>query len=300
MVPSPAYPIHPYSVIIAGGETTPFAMGPGLDPMTEIRRAYTRTWPRPRMLIINFPHNPTTTVVDGLGFFTEVVAFARETGIMVIHDYAYADLVFDGYRAPSFLEVPGAKEVGVEFTSLTKGYSMAGWRVGFCSGNPEIVGALTKIKSYLDYGMFTPIQVASIVAFRGPQGCVARNVATYQSRRDVLLKGLDAAGWTVTPPRATMFVWAEIPESHREMGSLELCKFLIREAKVAVSPGIGFGEEGDGFVRFALVENEQRIRQACKGIKRALAIEWRRRRRRTATSLPEVKPRTGRKQVKKP
>ncbi len=270
MTPAPAYPIHPYGVIIAGGEVTSIPIGPGIDFFGEMEKAYRKTWPRPKMLIINFPHNPTTQVVDGLEFFSKVVDFAREHHIIVIHDFAYADLVFDDYKAPSFLQVPGAKEIGVEFFSLTKSYSMAGWRVGFCVGNRELVGALVKIKSYLDYGMFQPIQIASIVALRGPQQCVSDFRNVYQSRRDVLIKGLNRAGWKSDPPRATMFVWAEIPEPFKKMGSLEFCKYLITEGKVAVSPGIGFGEGGDGHVRFALVENEHRIKQAVKGIKKAL------------------------------
>jgi alanine-synthesizing transaminase len=235
-----------------------------------MENAFKNTWPRPKMLIINFPHNPTTEVVEGLDFFTKVVDFAKENNIMVIHDLAYADLVFDGYKAPSFLEVPGAKDVGVEFFSLSKSYSMAGWRVGFCVGNKDIVQALVKIKSYLDYGMFNPIQIASIVALRGPQECVTEHAKIYRSRRNELIKGLKRAGWEVEKPKATMFVWARIPEEFRKMGSLEFCKFLIKEGKVAVSPGVGFGEGGDEFVRFALVENEHRIRQAAKGIKKAL------------------------------
>jgi alanine-synthesizing transaminase len=223
------------------------------------------------MLIINFPHNPTTEVVEGLDFFTKVVDFAKENDLIVIHDLAYADLVFDGYKAPSFLQAPGAKDVGVEFFSLTKSYSMAGWRVGFCVGNREVVGALVKIKSYLDYGMFNPIQIASIVALRGPQDCVADYVKVYKSRRNVLVKGLNNAGWPMEPPRATMFAWAKIPEAFSKMGSLEFCKFLIKEGSVAVAPGVGFGEGGDDYIRFALVENEQRIRQATKGIKKALS-----------------------------
>jgi alanine-synthesizing transaminase len=222
------------------------------------------------MLIINFPHNPTTEVLDDLSFFTKVVDFARENNIMVIHDLAYADLVFDGYKAPSFLEVPGAIDVGVEFFSLSKSYSMPGWRVGFCVGNREIVGALIKIKSYLDYGMFTPIQIASVIALRGPQDCVAEHAKIYRQRRNELIKGLNRAGWEIEKPKATMFVWAKIPDPFRKMGSLEFCKFLISEGGVAVSPGIGFGEGGDEYVRFALVENEHRIRQATRGIKKAL------------------------------
>jgi alanine-synthesizing transaminase len=270
MTPTPAYPIHPYSAIIAGGEVTNIPIGPGIDFFEETEKAFKKTWPRPKMLIINFPHNPTTEVVEGLDFFKKVVDFAKENNIIVIHDFAYADLVFDNYKAPSFLQVPGAKEIGAEFFSLTKSYSMAGWRVGFCCGNKEIVGALVKIKSYLDYGMFQPIQIASIVALRGPQDCVEEYRKTYESRRNVLIKGLNNAGWKVEPPKATMFVWAEIPDRFKKMGSLEFSKFLLTEAKVAVSPGIGFGEGGDNYVRFALVENEHRIRQACKGIKKAL------------------------------
>jgi alanine-synthesizing transaminase len=270
MTPTPAYPIHPYSIIIAGGEVRSIPIGRGIDFFDEMGKAYKSSWPRPKMLIINFPHNPTTQVLEGLTFFEKVVAFAKENNIIVLHDLAYADLVFDGYKAPSFLQVPGAKDIGVEFFSLTKSYSMAGWRVGFCVGNQDIVGALIKIKSYLDYGMFQPIQIASIVALRGPQDCVDEIRKTYQSRRNVLIKGLHKAGWYVDPPKATMFVWAEIPDRFRKMGSLEFTKLLIQEAKVAVSPGIGFGEGGDNFVRFALVENEHRIRQATKGIGKVL------------------------------
>jgi alanine-synthesizing transaminase len=270
MTPTPAYPIHPYSVIIAGGEVRSIPIGKGINFFDEMESAYKSSWPRPKMLIINFPHNPTTQVVKGLDFFKKVVDFAKENNIIVLHDLAYADLVFDGYKAPSFLQVPGAKDIGVEFFSMTKSYSMAGWRVGFCLGNQKIIGALTKIKSYLDYGMFQPIQIASIVALRGPQECVEEIRKTYESRRNVLIKGLHRAGWDVEPPKATMFVWAEIPEQFRGMGSLEFTKLLLKGGGVAVSPGIGFGEGGDNFVRFALVENEQRIKQATKGIKRVL------------------------------
>lgn len=272
MTPAPAYPIHPYGVTIAGGEVISVPIGPGIDFFAEMEEAFKKSWPRPKMLIINFPHNPTTEVVEGLGFFEKVVEFARENEIMVIHDFAYADLVFDGYKPPSFMQVPGAREVGVEFFSLTKSYSMAGWRVGFCVGNREMITALVKIKSYLDYGMFQPIQIASIVALRGPQDCVKEYVKTYRLRRNVLIKALGSAGWDIAPPKATMFVWAKIPDEFSHMGSLEFCKFLLREAKVAVSPGVGFGEGGDEFVRFALVENEHRIRQAAKGIKKALKL----------------------------
>jgi len=270
LTPTPAYPIHPYSVIIAGGEVRTVPIGPGIDFLTEIEKAYKTSWPRPKMLIMNFPHNPTTEVVNGLDFFRKIVDFAKENKLIVLHDLAYADLVFDDYKAPSFLQVPGARDLGVEFYSLPKSYSMAGWRVGFCVGNKEIVGALVKIKSYLDYGMFQPIQIASVIALRGPQDCVEDMRKVYERRRNILVKGLKQAGWNIAPPKATMFAWAEIPEKFRKMGSLEFCKLLIKEGGVAVSPGIGFGEGGDNYVRFALVENEHRIRQAAKGIKRVL------------------------------
>ena len=222
------------------------------------------------MLIINFPNNPTTAVVD-VEFFQKIADFARENNIIVVHDLAYADLTFDDYRAPSFLQAKGAKDVGVEFFSLTKSYNMAGWRVGFCCGNKEVVAALIKIKSYLDYGMFQPIQIASIIALNGPQECVKEISDMYQSRRDVLIDGLSKAGWAIEKPKATMFVWAEIPEPFKKIGSIEFAKHLIKEAGVAVSPGIGFGEYGDGHVRFALIENEHRLRQAAKGIRQALS-----------------------------
>jgi alanine-synthesizing transaminase len=270
LTPTPAYPIHPYSVIIAGGEVRTVPIGPGIDYFEEMEKAFKTTWPRPKMLIINFPHNPTTQVVEGLDFFRKIVDFAKEHKVIVLHDLAYADLVYGDYKAPSFLQVPGAKDVGVEFFSLTKSYSMAGWRVGFCCGSKEIVGALVKIKSYLDYGMFQPIQIASIVALRGPQDCVEDIKGVYERRRNVLVKGLKQAGWPIEPPKATMFAWAEIPDPFKKMGSLEFCKLLIKKGGVAVSPGIGFGEGGDNFVRFALVENEHRIRQATAGIKRVL------------------------------
>ena len=270
LTPAPAYPIHPYSVIIAGGDIRSIPIQEDTDFFKNMEEAFKSTWPRPKFLIINFPHNPTTTCVD-IGFFQKVVDFAKDNNIIVIHDFAYADLVFDNYRAPSFLQVQGAKDVGVELFSLTKSYSMAGWRVGFCVGNREIVGALTNIKSYLDYGMFQPIQIASIIALRGEQGCVEEIRKTYEKRRNTFIKGLKNAGWIITPPQATMFVWAEIPEPFKKMGSLEFTKFLLKEAGVAVSPGIGFGENGEGYVRFALVENEHRIRQATRGIKKALS-----------------------------
>lgn len=269
LTPAPAYPIHPYSVILAGGDVRSIPIGEDADFFKNMEDAYKSTWPRPKILIINFPHNPTTDCIE-LDFFQKVVNFAKENNIIVIHDFAYADLVFDDYKAPSFLQASGAKDVGVEFFSLTKSYSMAGWRVGFCVGNKEIVGALTSIKSYLDYGMFQPIQIASIIALRGPQDCVEEIRKTYEHRRNVLIQGLKNAGWNIKSPKATMFVWAEIPEAFKKMESLEFSKFLMREAGVAVSPGIGFGEGGEGFVRFALVENEHRIKQAARGIKKAL------------------------------
>ncbi len=267
---TPAYPIHPYAVIIAGGEVRSIPLRKDSDFLADMQESYKNSWPRPKMLIINFPNNPTTAIAD-LSFFQEIADFARENDMIVVHDLAYADLNFDGYRAPSFLQAKGAKDIGVEFFSLTKSYNMAGWRVGFCCGNREVVGALIKIKSYLDYGMFQPIQIASIIALNGPQECVKEISDMYQSRRDVLIDGLGKAGWLIEKPRATMFVWAEIPEPFRKMGSIEFSKYLIREAKVAVSPGVGFGEYGDGHVRFALIENEHRLRQAAKGIKQALS-----------------------------
>jgi alanine-synthesizing transaminase len=266
---TPAYPIHPYAVIIAGGEVRSIPLKKDSDFIFDMQEAYKNTWPRPKMLIINFPNNPTTQVVE-VEFFQKIADFARENNIIVVHDLAYADLNFDGYRAPSFLQAKGAKDVGVEFFSLTKSYNMAGWRVGFCVGNKDVVGALIKIKSYLDYGMFQPIQIASIIALNGPQECVKEISDMYQSRRDVLIDGLGKAGWNVEKPKATMFVWAEIPEPFKKMGSIEFSKYLIKEAGVAVSPGIGFGEYGDSHVRFALIENEHRLRQAAKGIKQAI------------------------------
>ncbi len=268
--PSPTYPIHQYSVIIAGGDLRSIPLVPGEDFFGHLVEAMRQTWPRPKLLILNFPHNPTTEVVD-LNFFRKIVDFAREHSLMVIHDLAYADLCFDGYQAPSFLQVPGAKELGVEFFTLSKSYNMPGWRVGFAVGNPAMVGALARIKSYLDYGIFQPIQVAAIHALNGPQSYVDEIRREYESRRDVLVNGLNRVGWPLPKPKATMFVWAPIPEPFRDMGSLEFSTFLLREAKVAVSPGIGFGEYGDQYVRFALIENEHRTRQAIRGIRRALS-----------------------------
>jgi len=267
--PDPTYPIHPYSAIIAGGDVRGIPLGPEQDFFENLIAATRQTWPRPKMLIISFPHNPTTEVVD-MGFFEKIVDYAKEHGIMVIHDLAYADLVFDGYKPPSFLQVPGAKEVGVEFFSLSKSYNMPGWRVGFCVGNPKIVGALRRIKSYLDYGIFQPIQIASIIALNGPQDCVKKTVDTYRKRRDCLIKGLNRIGWPVKSPKGTMFVWAKIPEQYIEMGSVEFSKMLIRKARVAVSPGLGFGEYGDDYVRFALIENEMRTNQAIRGLRNVM------------------------------
>ncbi len=269
LVPNPAYPIHPYGVVLAGADVRHVRLTPEVDFFEELQRAIKETWPAPKMLILNFPGNPTTQCVD-LAFFEKAVALCREHGIWLIHDLAYADIVFDGYTAPSVLQVPGAKDVAVEFFTLSKSYNMPGWRVGFMVGNPTLVGALARIKSYLDYGMFTPIQVAAITALEGPQDCVADIRDMYLSRRDVLCDGLNAAGWKVEKPKATMFLWAEIPEPFRHLGSIEFSKRLLEEAKVAVSPGIGFGEYGDGHVRFALIENEHRTRQAIRGIKRML------------------------------
>jgi alanine-synthesizing transaminase len=267
--PNPTYPIHPYSAIIAGGDVRSIPIGPDRNFLEDLENATKQTWPRPKLMVISFPHNPTTTVVD-LDFFRKIVDFAKENQIMVIHDLAYADLTFDGYKAPSFLQVPGAKDIGVEFFSMSKSYSMAGWRVGFCVGNQEMVSALTRIKSYLDYGVFQPIQIAATVALNGDQSCVDKIVSVYKSRRDVLVDGLNRIGWTTEKPKGTMFVWSRIPEPFRRMGSVEFSKFLIEEGKVAVSPGLGFGEYGDEYVRFALVENEMRTRQAIRGLRRAL------------------------------
>ncbi len=266
LVPNPAYPIHPYGFIIAGADVRHVRLVPGVDFFEELRRAIHESWPKPKMLVLNFPGNPTTQCVE-IEFFEQVVAIAREHGIWVVHDLAYADLVFDGYRAPSILRVPGAEEVAVEFFSLSKSYNMPGWRLGFMCGNRELVAALARIKSYLDYGTFTPIQVAAIAALEGPQDCVREIRHRYQRRRDVLCEGLEAIGWEIEKPKATMFVWAPIPEQYRDMGSLEFSKRLLSEAKVAVSPGIGFGEYGDTHVRFGLIENEHRTRQAVRGVR---------------------------------
>lgn len=269
LTPNPTYPIHPYSAIIAGGDVRGIPLGPDQDFFDNLMHATRQSWPRPKLLILSFPHNPTTEVVD-LDFFQKIVDYAREHKLMVIHDFAYADLVYDDYQAPSLLQAKGAKEVGVEFFSMSKSYSMAGWRVGFCVGNPETIFALRRIKSYLDYGIFQPIQIAAIIALNGDQQCVADICSTYRSRRDTLITGLNRMGWEVASPKGTMFVWARIPETYRSMGSVEFSKFLIREAQVAVSPGLGFGEYGDEFVRFALIENNMRTNQAIRGIRKVL------------------------------
>ncbi len=266
LVPNPAYPIHPYGVVIAGADIRHVPMIPGGDFFAELEKAIRDTFPKPKMLILNFPSNPTAQCVE-LEFFEKVVEIARKEGIWVVQDLAYAEIVFDGYRAPSILQVPGAKEVAVECYSLSKTYNMPGWRVGFVCGNQQLIAALARMKSYLDYGMFTPIQVAAILALEGPQDCVEEIRETYLRRRDVLCDGLNAAGWPVERPKATMFVWAQIPEPYREMGSLEFSKKLLADARVAVSPGIGFGSYGDDYVRFSLIENEHRTRQAIRGIK---------------------------------
>ncbi|MCH8933516.1 MAG: alanine transaminase [Nitrospinae bacterium] len=266
LVPTPTYPIHTYAFILSNGDVIGVPMQKDTNFFEALLQAYKQNWPRPKALIINFPHNPTTQVVE-IDFFEKVVAFALEHDLIVIHDFAYADLVFDGYRAPSLLQVAGAKEVGVESFTLSKSYSMPGWRVGFMVGNRDIIHALARVKSYQDYGMFQPIQIAAIIALNGPRDCVEEICETYRKRRDVLCEGLNRVGWTVDVPKATMFVWAEIPDPFKSMGSLEFSKLLLDKAKVAVSPGIGFGEGGDHFVRISLIENEHRIRQAIQGIR---------------------------------
>jgi alanine-synthesizing transaminase len=266
LVPNPSYPIHIYGAIIAGADVRSVRMTSDVDFFEELQRAIRESIPKPKMMILGFPSNPTAQCVD-LRFFERVVALAKEHDILVVHDLAYADITFDGYRAPSIMEVPGARDVAVEFFTLSKSYNMAGWRVGFMVGNAELVSALARIKSYHDYGTFTPIQVASVIALEGPQECVEEVRLQYQRRRDVLAKGLIEAGWPIEVPKASMYIWAKIPEAYAAMGSLEFAKKLLLEAKVAVSPGIGFGEYGDGHVRFALIENEHRSRQAVRGIK---------------------------------
>ena len=269
LCPSPTYPIHQYAVVLAGGDLRCIPLTTGEAFLGGLEAAVGQSWPKPKLLIISFPHNPTTAVVE-LDFFERIVKFAQEHELIVVHDLAYADLTFDGYHAPSFLQAPGAKVLGVEFFSLSKSYSMPGWRVGFAVGNRDIIHALARIKSYLDYGIFQPIQIAAIQALNGPQDCVEEIRLLYQKRRDALVDGLERVGWKINKPKGTMFVWAEIPQRAKSMGSVEFSKFLIQEAKVAVSPGIGFGQFGDEFVRFALIENEHRTKQAVRNIRRAL------------------------------
>ena len=269
IVPNPAYPLHLYGVAIANGNVLSLPLRPEKEFVPEIQVISRELWPKPKAMIFNFPHNPTTATVD-LGFFEEIVDFARRQQIIVVHDLAYSDIVFDGYEAPSLLQVKGAKEVGVEFFTMSKSYNMAGWRVGFCVGNPDVIAALSVIKHYYDYGVFAPIQVAAIAALDGPQDCVHQAAAIYQSRRDTLVDGLNRIGWQVAKPKASMFVWAPIPERHRHLGSMRFALKLMEEAEVAVSPGIGFGDMGEGYVRISLVENEHRIRQAVRNFKRVL------------------------------
>ena len=266
LVPNPSYPIHIYGAIIAGADIRSVRMTPGVDFFAELERAIRETFPKPKMMVLGFPSNPTAQCVE-LEFFERVIALAKAHGIWVVHDLAYADITFDGWKAPSIMQVAGAREVAVEFFTMSKSYNMAGWRIGFMVGNKDLVSALARLKSYHDYGSFTPVQVASIAALEGPQDCVAEIRAQYQKRRDVLTKGLHEAGWMVEVPRASMYIWAEIPAAYKAMGSLEFAKKLLAEARIAVSPGIGFGDYGDGHVRFALIENEHRIRQAVRGIK---------------------------------
>jgi alanine-synthesizing transaminase len=269
LVPNPAYPIHPYGVVIAGADVRHVPLIPGVDFFEALEKAIIECWPKPKMLILNFPGNPTSQCVE-LSFFEKIIALAKEHKIWVVHDIAYVDIVFDGYKAPSILQVEGAKDIAVEFFSMSKSYNMPGWRVGFMCGNKELVSALARIKSYLDYGTFTPIQIAAIAALEGPQDCVHEIADMYRKRRDVLCEGLNSIGWPVEKPKATMFVWAKIPQPYLEKGSLEFSKKLLIEAKVAVAPGIGFGQYGDDHVRFGLIENEHRTRQAIRGIKQMM------------------------------
>ena len=266
LVPNPSYPIHIYGSIIAGADVRSVRMGPGIDFFSEFERAVTETTPKPKLMILGFPSNPTAQCVD-LDFFEKLVALAKKHGVYIVHDLAYADIVYDGFKAPSIMQVPGAKDVAVEFFTMSKSYNMAGWRIGFMVGNRELVGALTRIKSYHDYGTFTPIQVGAIEALNGPQECVEEVRKEYEHRRDVMVKGLHDLGWMVEKPKASMYIWAELPEIYKSMGSVEFSKRLLEKAKVAVSPGIGFGEYGEGFVRIALIENADRIRQALRGIR---------------------------------
>ena len=269
LVPNPTFPIHIYSVVIAGGNVLSIPMT-GIDHfLPDLSEIMTKLWPRPKVLILSFPHNPTTLTVE-LAFFEEIVEFARRNDIIVVHDLAYKDIVFDGYEAPSFMQAKGAKDVGVEFISLSKSFNMAGWRCGFAVGNKDIIDALAKIKGYYDYGMFAPVQIASILALRDCENDAKENALCYQGRRDVLVDGLNRSGWRVEKPKGTMFVWAPIPEKYRDMGSFDFAMKVLEEAEVCVSPGVGFGDKGEGFIRLALVENEHRIRQAVRQIRRAL------------------------------
>ena len=266
LVPNPSYPIHIYGPVIAGADIRHVRNTDDVDFFEELERALKESFPKPKMIIVNFPGNPTTQCVD-LSFFEKLLEIAREHGVYVVHDLAYADIVFDGYKAPSILQVPGAKDIAVEFFTMSKSYNMAGWRIGYMVGNPDLVAALSRIKSYHDYGTFTPLQIASIVALEGPQDCVEDIRMTYENRRNVMVKGLHEAGWNVATPKAAMYIWAKIPDHYKELGSLEFSKRLLTEAKLAAAPGIGFGEYGDDHVRLALIENEERIRQAVRGIK---------------------------------
>ncbi|OIO69178.1 MAG: alanine transaminase [Zetaproteobacteria bacterium CG12_big_fil_rev_8_21_14_0_65_55_1124] len=269
LTPNPAYPIHPYGFIIAGADIRHVPMGPGFDYFEEVQKAVKDSWPKPKILVVNFPSNPTAEVVD-LDFYVKLVDFAKENDLIVISDIAYAEITFDDYKCPSILQVPGAKDVAVEFYSLSKTYNMPGWRMGFMVGNKEIVAALAKIKSYLDYGTFQPLQIAACAALNGPQDCVEEIRLMYQSRRDVMIDGLHKMGWMAEKPKASMFIWAEIPDQFKAMGSLEFCKQMLEKGGVAVSPGIGFGDYGDHYVRIALIENEHRTRQALRGMRQFL------------------------------
>lgn len=266
LVPDPSYPIHIYGAVIAGAQIRSVPLVPGIDFFAELEKAIRGSYPKPKMMVLGFPSNPTAQCVE-LDFFEKVIALAKKHDIFVVHDLAYADIVFDGWKAPSIMQVPGAKDIAVEFFTLSKSYNMAGWRIGFMVGNPDLVAALARMKSYHDYGTFTPLQVAAIAALEGDQQCVRDIAAKYQQRRDVLVKGLNEIGWEVECPKASMYIWAHIPEQWRELGSLEFARLMLEKAKVCVSPGIGFGDQGDEYVRFALIENEARIRQALRGIK---------------------------------
>ncbi|MDC7697084.1 alanine-synthesizing transaminase [Vogesella indigofera] len=266
LVPDPSYPIHIYGAVIAGAQIRSVPLAPGIDFFAELENAIRGSYPKPKMIVIGFPSNPTAQCVE-LDFFERVIALAKKHDIFVVHDLAYADIVFDGWKAPSIMQVPGAKDIAVEFFTLSKSYNMAGWRIGFMVGNPDLVAALARIKSYHDYGTFTPLQIAAIAALEGDQQCVKDIAATYQKRRDVLYKGLMEAGWQVELPKASMYIWARIPEHYRSLGSLAFANLLLDQARVSVSPGVGFGDYGDEYVRFALIENESRIRQAIRGIK---------------------------------